>query len=187
MDIAEFKLTSTVNVGVLRDWMNLKDENSKRRIIELIYHRFHERYLVHLGSINSGFLKMAVSCLMIETIQSFKQGVIDSSDCGRRLFKDFFESEKEYFPGFTGISFYADIRCGILHQAETTNAWRILLRGRLLDRHERAINAGLFVKALSKSLDKYISDLNSKNWDDQLWANALIKLEDICNNCNVKP
>ena len=44
------------------------------------------------------------------------------------MFEDFFETEEKYFPEFKDISidFFKSIRCGILHQAETTNAWRIL-------------------------------------------------------------
>ena len=102
------------------------------------------------------------------------------------MFKCFFESEKENFPHFEKMphEFYVHIRCGILHQAETTNAWRILLRGNLLDMDGKAINALRFVESLEKSLDKYIMDLSSKNWDDILWVNALLKLEYICENCN---
>jgi hypothetical protein len=44
-----------------------------------------------------------------------------------RCSKIFFQSEVAFFPGFKDIDFYSVIRCGILHQAETKNAWRVLL------------------------------------------------------------
>lgn len=184
-NVEEFLLTSNVTVGELREWIGLKDEPSKGKIINLIYHRFYERYIKHVKDIRSGFLKMAVASLMIETIESFKQGIDDTTGRSKLMFKCFFESEHVNFPGFEDISdeFYGCIRCGILHQAETTKAWRILLSGNLLDIEQKAINADLFMKALEKSLNNYIADLTSKNWQDTLWTNAILKLEDICDNC----
>ena len=166
--------------------MSKKDEKSKKKIIDFIYHRFHERYIKHVKPTKSGFLKMAISCLMIETFESFKRGKKDTAGKSEKMFKSFFESEKDNFPNFFDLSheFYANIRCGILHQAETTNAWRILTKGDLLDEDNKAINAKFFLEALEKSLDKYITELGSKGWDDRLWTNALLKLKNICNNCN---
>tara|TARA_R110000868_G_scaffold8606_9_gene44331 strand:+ start:2126 stop:2452 length:327 start_codon:yes stop_codon:yes gene_type:complete len=103
-----------------------KDVESKDSLITFIEHRFKKSYLIHLDEIKSGFLKMAISCLMIETLESFKQGLKDTNGKGRKMFKDFFDTEAINFPGFKDISldFYSSIRCGILHQAETTNAWQ---------------------------------------------------------------
>lgn len=184
-NVDDFLLTSKVTVGQLRSWVNLKDEKSKKKIVTLIRHRFHERYINHVKTINSGFLKMAISCLMIETFESFKKGKKNTSGKSEKMFKSFFTSEKENFPGFKDISheFYIHIRCGILHQAETTDAWRILLKGNLLEIGDKAINAKSFVESLEKSLNKYIADLGSKEWEDVLWTNALLKLDDICENC----
>lgn len=186
-NIEEFLLTSNVTVGQLREWMKLKNEPAKKEIIDLIYHRFYERYIKHVKDVKSGFLKMAVSSLMIETLESFKQGIGDTTGKGKTIFKLFFESEKVNFPKFEELSdeFYGSIRCGILHQAETTKGWRVLLKGDLLDINERAINAELFMESLEKSLDNYIADLGSKNMDDPIWIHALFKLEDICKNCSV--
>lgn len=188
-DINEYLLTKTVTVGELKDWIKNKDNLSKDRIIQLIDHRFKNRYIKHLKKIDSGFLKMAVACLTIEALESFKLGKKDTKGEGIDIFKSFFTTEELYFPGFKEISkdFYYNIRCGILHQAETKNAWRIIRSGKLLDNDEKVINASKFVTALNKSLDNYIKKLNEKDFDDILWKSALIKLEDICENCKVKP
>lgn len=188
-DPKDFKLTKSVTVGEVMKWIGLKDNVSKGKLVDLINHRFEERYLKHIHDIESGFLKMGVACLMIETIESFKQGIKDTSGRSEKMFVDFFASEINHFPGFDKISkeFYKRIRCGILHQAETTRAWRILLTGKLLDERERCINAKAFVGALRASLQDYIAELNLKDWNDPIWKNAILKLIDICENCKPDP
>ena len=95
---------------------------------------------------------MAISCLMIETLESFKQGEKDTKRISQKMFVDFFKTEEKHFPDFKDIAidFYKSIRCGILHQAETTNAWRILAINALLDKTNRTVNATKFVKAIRK-------------------------------------
>jgi hypothetical protein len=185
-NINDFELSEKVTVGQARKWMADKDENSKDKLINLLHHRFTNRYVKHLSKTNSGFLKMAISCLMIETLESFKQGQKDTKRKSQKMFEDFFETEEKYFPGFKDISidFFKSIRCGILHQAETTNAWRILRKNALLDKSNRTINATKFVKALEKSLENYIDTLRTMDFNSTIWERALIKIEDVCENCN---
>jgi hypothetical protein len=188
--IDDFLLTEKVTVGQARDWMKKRDQEAKAKLIELLYHRFNNRYIKHLHSIDSGFLKMAISCLTIETLESFRQGKRNTKGrgVGQQMFTDFFTLEESLFPGFKNIApdFYENIRCGILHQAETTNAWRILRTGDLLNKTTKAINSKKFVKALEKSLDNYIDALQTNDFTSTIWKNALFKLEDVCENCNVK-
>lgn len=188
MDISKYKLTNTITVGQLRTWMDRKSDHSKTEIVKLIGHRFENRYLKHVKSIDSGFLIMAVCCFVIETLQSFREGEPDTEGIGKRMFKNFFKGDEEFFPGFHEISkdFYRSIRCGILHQSETTNAWRVLRKGKLIDKTEFSINADLFLKALDKSINKYLGELTHSDFDSKIWENAFIKLTDICDNCNRK-
>lgn len=186
--INDFLLTDKVTVGQTRQWIKNKDENAKEKLIELIYHRFYNRYLKHLKIIDSGFLKMAVSCLMIETLESFRQGKKDTKGIGQKMFKDFFQTESNLFPDFSLIAsdFYSNIRCGILHQAETANAWRILRKDSLLDRKNKTINATKFVSALNKALNNYIEVLKNNDFNSLIWKNAILKLEDVCENCKTR-
>lgn len=187
-DINSFKLTNNVTVEQAKEWMRLKDENSKAELIELIYHRFENRYVKHIKSPNSGFLKMAVGCFVIETLESFKQGIEDTTHKSGDMFRDFFSSEREFFPGFKelGKDFFKSIRCGILHQGETTNGWRILLKGELLNLSERSINASKFIESLEGALSRYIQNLRDSDFDSDIWRNALKKLEDIIINCGIR-
>ncbi|QEH39413.1 hypothetical protein [Chitinophaga sp. XS-30] len=188
-NIEDFLLTGTVTVGQARKWIKVKDEAAKSDLIKLIYHRFSNRYVKHLHHIDSGFLKMAVSCLMIETLESFRQGKKDTKGkgVGQKMFKDFFTTEEKLFPGFKDIApdFYSSIRCGIMHQAETTNAWRVLRKGDLLDKENRTINSTKFVEALDKALGNYVDSLKASDFSAVIWKNAIFKIEDVCKNCKV--
>lgn len=184
-DIKEYKLAGNTTVGQLLSWMEDKTERSKTKIITLIRHRFENRYLIHIKSVDSGFLIMAVSCFVIETLQSFREGKPDTRRIGRKLFGNFFKNNSEYFPGFVDISdqFYNNIRCGILHQSETKNAWRILRNGQLLDTKEFSINAELFLISLEKSVEKYLKQLAHSDFNSDIWEKAFKKLTNICENC----
>ena len=190
-NINDFLLTENVTVGQARQWMRDKDDNAKPNLIKLIHHRFYNRYVKHLSTINSGFLKMAVSCLMIETMESFRQGKKDTKarGVGQKMFQDFFTVEESLFPGFKDIApdFYSSIRCGILHQAETTNGWRILRKDALLNKPNRTINATKFVKTLEKALENYINMLKASDINTTIWNHALFKIEDVCENCKIIP
>ena len=188
-EITDYLLTSNVTVGELQEWISKKDEDSKEKLIQFINHRFTNRYIKHLSKINSGFLRMGVCCLTIETLECFKQGRENTKESGAgiKMFRDFFDSEKSNFPKFDIISdsFYSDIRCGILHQGETTNAWRIRNDGDLLNIEERYINSKMFVKALENSLKNYITTLQEEDYNSDIWEKAIDKLKSICENCKV--
>jgi hypothetical protein len=186
-NLNDYQLTETVTVGQLKTWLSDKDQEAKEKLIEFIDHRFTNRYLKHLNRIDSGFLKMAICCLTIEALESFIQGKENTKKkgAGLKVFKAFFRREKDNFPNFEKITstFYSGVRCGILHQAETTEAWRIRRDGELLDIDDRCINANEFVKALENSLKNYIIRLQEENLDTLLWKNALKKLKTIWKNC----
>lgn len=189
-EISEYKLTRDVTVGQLQTWMDEKTDHSKTEIVKLIKHRFENRYLKHIKCVDSGFLIMAVSCFVIETLQSFREGEPDTNGIGQRMFKNFFNNEQDNFPDFNeeiSVEFYKHIRCGILHQSETTNAWRVLLVGKLLDKTEFSINAELFLESLNKSVTKYSDELTVSDFNSDLWEKAFIKLKDICQSCQRKP
>ena len=79
-----------------------------------------------------------------------------------------------------GDWFYADIRCGILHQAETRNGWKIIRSGPLLDRTNKVINATLFLKKLQVAVRRYSQEIQS---NEGLWKNFCKKIDEICKNC----
>ncbi len=185
----EFKLSTNVTVGEVEEWIAEFDEESKNKLVDFIRSRFEERYILGVcGLSNFGFLKVSVACYMIETLQCFKMGEENSDRQSRCMFKCFFE-EEESFSEFKDISddFYYNVRCGILHQSETTNAWRILCNGPLVDTKAYTINADEFINALKKSLDVYLEKLRNANTkDEEVWKRLIKKLQSIIDNCNRK-
>jgi len=182
----EFKLSKNVTVGAVEEWITKFDEESKTKLIGFIRSRFEERYISGISSLKGfGFLKMSVACYMIETLQCFKMGEEDSEGKSRCMFKCFFE-EEEPFSQLKQHSddFYFNVRCGILHQSETSNAWRILCNGDLVDTKVYTINADKFIKALKESLDNYLKKLDSANSkEDEVWKRLIKKLQSIIKNC----
>src|SRR2546425_3631915 len=96
----------------------------------MIRRRFNERYLdpVFDNPKRHGFAMVAVCCLMVETLESFRNGWKSTSDKGKgeAAFCGFFQTHDE-FKDLRPVAheFYRAVRCGILHQAETTHSWRI--------------------------------------------------------------
>ena len=188
-----------LTVGRLKSLLEGGEAESKKQIVDFIYHRLHERYiepLLHVPcNYKSGFLMMASACLLIETMQAFYSGRNETRDengrgNGEKSFREFFERESNFFPGFADeeVDFYSNIRCGILHQAETKAGFSILRdRGKLLDKAQKSIEANLFLEALERCLKKYVECLRASEDNSDLWKNAVKKLNYICANCIVQP
>jgi hypothetical protein len=121
---------------------------------------------------------------MIESLESFWQGLPNSDGEGKRVFCFFFD-RNDAFADFRGHSqdFYKHVRCGILHQAETTGGWRILRKGDLVDHLERTINAKKFRDALETCLINYCEELKRAEWNEAIWKNLRNKMDAIIKNC----
>jgi hypothetical protein len=168
-------------------------ESGRQIIADAIHRRFTERYLGPITDPPSdqrhGFAMMAVACLMIEALQSFRCGWLDTSKHGegKHAFCSFFDEHSEFAPlrGHAG-DFYKNVRCGILHQAETTNGWRIRRNKVELLTHTPTgliIDAKRFTDALGRALDRYRDDLKAAPWDDDLWDHLKRKMNRVCDNC----
>ncbi len=187
------ELSSAVFVS---DIGKFKEDGDKNSILELVHQRFHERFFTPFteNKAKHGFSMMAVSCLMIEALLSMQNGLNKSTDAkkengntksGVELFNEFF-SRSHYLTEFTdlGSEFYPHIRCGILHQAETTGGWRIRRTGNIVCQESKIINASKFMKALELELDDYLNTLRGKDLTDPLWINLLRKIDFIAENAN---
>lgn len=144
--------------------------------------RFTERYFSPLTielhfpdkkkeiqDLKHGFATMAICCLMIETLQSFRNGWSNSRGKSELAFCQFFDQNSNFIE-FRGQSsnFYKSVRCGILHQGETTKGWRIRRKGFLFNQETKTINATKFHQQLFISLENYSSDLKNSEWDSEI-------------------
>ena len=184
-------LASKFTVG---DYLDAVDARNRDVIVDAIHRRFVERYLQPASDATGpgrGFAMMAIACLMVEALESFRRGWPDTRKRGQgeHAFCSFFDAHDAFAP-LRGHAreFYEGVRCGILHQAETTLGWRIRREGQLLTSVDgvRTVNARRFIQVLQRSLDSYRESLKAAGWEDDIWKNLRKKMERVCANCGAK-
>jgi hypothetical protein len=174
-----------VTVAEVRKLLAKTDDDTRQTLADLVLHRLRNRYITPLEKVpheyRSGFLTMAACCLLIETLQCFKDGKEDTRGVGEATFKQFFSDYTSEFSGIDGGEFYRKIRCGILHQAQTHGSFRIWLEdGAIYDSEKKIINATKFMEALKAIVEEYVDTLRSRDMSVVPWPNALLKIKYIC-------
>ena len=179
-------LSSAITVSKYREMVQLKDV---KRIVAFLKERFEGRYIAPFenNKKKNGFIMMAASCLMIEALESFWQGW-EKTPNSALAFCQFFERNSR-FDQLRGYSqeFYKNVRCGIIHQGETTGAWHVRrdLKS-LFDKSTKTIDATRFLKEVKGALHDYCSELEKEAWDSGVWKNFRNKMKNICNNSEKK-
>lgn len=201
---------------------DLSDINSDSwtKGIEIVRTRFESRYFLPIEQLinssdkvvkyNCGFLIMSIDSLLIETLNQFYLGLYNSDEKysnknkdktytdkeNKFAFRDFFK-HSSFFPDFKAdekviFTFYREIRCGLLHQAESKTNSLINIRGSkmvtLIDNSNPEqgliINRKLFHNALVDEFNKYLKDLEdptSKNiFGENLREKCNRKMQDLC-------
>lgn len=116
-----------------------------------------------------GFTILAIDCLLIETLQAFIDGETNTRNKEKGMFVNFLTKRPSFSKHFKekelACRFYKDVRCGILHQAETRSGWLIWSVGLLLDPKdtEIRINRTKFHEALKDEFESYLTELKDTN------------------------
>lgn len=133
-----------------------------------------------------GFTILGIDCLLIETIQSFYEGITDSTGRSRQLFTAFLMQRsrfKTYFPTqIQADEFYKNFRCGILHQAQTFGNTLVRIIGpEMISRRNgtTTVNRKLFHESVRIEKDNYITALQRKD-NFLLLDNFKTKMDYIC-------
>jgi len=109
------------------DYRNLtfSPEDEWQKAIDIFKDRIRGRFLKPISCIEgytyAGFAVLALDCLLIETLQQFREGVSSTPSRQSGTFFIRFLTETSFGSYFTkeiSEMFYQQIRCGILHQAE---------------------------------------------------------------------
>lgn len=128
----------------------------------------------------NGFIQMASCSLLIETIGGFLNGVNETRyKDAERTFNKVFEyakSKDNKLSYFLNTKFYDKIRCGLLHQGQTKDKFIITRKGDNIF-NENTINAYLFHKELKKLLNEYKLELQSSDWNSEIWIKCRTKIE----------
>ncbi|MDN5088684.1 hypothetical protein [Aliarcobacter butzleri] len=180
----------------VKDYKDLVAKKDKDKLAKFVYNRLYSRYIkpfeydegTYINKYKNSFSMMASFCLLIETLQCFKEGLKNTDGKSKETFKNFFK-DNDIFTEFKdkGEVIYKNIRCGILHQGETTGGW--ILRRNLKENEDetssfknKIINADEFMENMKQSLEKYRDKLEDENWGDKLWKNFCTKMEQIIEN-----
>ena len=165
-----------------------KNDEDKKTISNAIKRRLIQRY-IKPGEVienKNGFNIMANCCLLIESYESFYRGWPTTPNGADAFCKFFNRSDlfKEFTANDTPSLFYKHIRCGILHQGETTGGWRIRRdQSKKLDLTNKIIDANHFRNDLKREIETYFDDLSSKDWSDNEWEMLSKKMKSIIKNC----
>jgi hypothetical protein len=195
-------------VAVVR-YREMEQAQKVRGLAKFVHDRLFERYITPLLSVpkkkKNGFLIMAACCLLIETLESFYNGWEDNhigmprkdvaASCrptksmisrSEVAFCYFFQRETAFAPFRPhATAFYKHIRCGILHQGETTGGWLITRRADrpLFSEPGPTINANEFFAAMRASVRTYCKTLIESSWNDDIWINFRKKMAAVVKNC----
>lgn len=161
----------------VRDWQarSFSTEEDWHTAIDIFADRIYGRFIKPIDVIKgyeyAGFAVIALDCLLIETLQQFKEGLSKSQKSGGAFVRFLTESSfKSYFDGKKATLFYKQFRCGILHQAETKESSIIRIDSPLVnysdDKKGLVINRCLFHKQLVTELENYISQLQDPSNKD---------------------
>ena len=196
IELARFfdKDSSKIQTVTIADYESMVKSKDKDGLASFVYNRLASRYLLphryegteYAEQYKNGFSMMASYCLLIETIQSFKNGWGTTDGNVGNAFRQFFLDS----PHFTELEtlaneFYKNVRCGILHQGETTNGWRITRIGgrKLYTASTKTLDAIRFSERLEKELATYTNKLRKSEWDSSEWDNFRVKMRAIIRNC----
>lgn len=174
------------------DWkaLNLTKSSDWQKAVRILQDRLNARFFDAVEVIDrqdfSGFAVLALDCLLIETLQQFKEGVDQTARRkGEEYFINFLTTGpfSAYFTTASASKFYEHFRCGILHQAEikeTSKVWRV---GPLVaptpDGKGLIINRKLFHSVLRKAFAAYLRNLRNRG-DAALCQNFVHKMGYIC-------
>jgi hypothetical protein len=168
--------------------LTLEAKRNRDAIADFFVERFTERYITPIEatcpSAKHGFTTMAVSCLLIETLESFWRGWPTTDRQSQLAFCQFFARSPRFHALLGHVpEFYKHVRCGILHQAETTGGWTVMRRGQLFSASTLTLNATRFHRQLQKEISDYATLLRNEPWDSKRWRMFRRKMAAICANC----
>lgn len=179
-----------VTVADCNAWLE-EGDTGRSKLAAFIRQRMRERYVHPIEMLGpdekNGFSIMALSCLLIESLQTFREGWPNSEGKSAQAFCYFLDREPA-FSAFRGHmrGFYEHVRCGILHQGETTGGWTITRKtgAPLFDANSLRINATEFHSLLAKVIDDYADELRTMPLTSDVWLRFKKKLKATIKNCD---
>jgi hypothetical protein len=174
------------------DWLELSvaDSGDWDKAVEIVRNRLIGRYLrfadENLKDPHSGFVVLALDCLLAETIEQFRAGATTGKGKSKKYITEFLANPpfQPYFDKEASLHFYEDIRCGLLHQAEAKGMWLVRRgSGTMLqktgDGRGYIIDVKRFHRAVHEALEGYFQQLVDPA-EDKLRIHLWKKMDHIC-------
>lgn len=178
----------------VEDWkaLTFSTEEEWQKAIDIFEDRIRGRFLEPISRMEeyvyAGFAILALDCLLIETLQQFREGKPQTPRGKSQEYFVRFLTETSFSEWFTkekAKMFYEQIRCGILHQAEVGGNSRVLIRESISlanlteDSRGLVINRKLFHQQLLKEFETYTSKLRDSS-GQELRAKFKRKMDYTC-------
>jgi len=151
-------------------------------IVEYFHDRLETRYLLPIRAIQScgrqvgeGFSMMTIQCALLEFLESTVQGKSYRFDApagsnreyssSSAMFKSFLTRREPFRNLFTesvAEDFYRNVRCGLLHEAQTKRGWTIAAHCRaqaIIDADSKIVYRDNFFNALQLFITRYEQEL----------------------------
>lgn len=159
------------------------------KAIEIFEDRFRERYfspinlLIHNPELN-GFAIMALNCLLVDTFYQFEEG-LEQTNNNRECYVNFLKSHLSSIVASENMAkrFYKDIRCGILHSAQTNNGSMLAFEnGRAIEYINGHTSIKVNVKVFSYEMINYFQSYiyRLKSADKKTRENFIRKMHYVC-------
>ena len=179
------------DISVAR-YYQLRDADSPNRteLAKMVRRRFESRFIEPVSDavsdgwhVRGGFAALALCCLAIQALQSFRSGKAASNTAG--AIERFIKDNKEFW-SLRGHehAFYINIRNALHHQAQTAGGWRINLSGPVFNPVSLSIGAQKFVNGFLAALGRYCTELEQTTNESRLWKNFLTKMNAIIDACD---
>jgi hypothetical protein len=155
-------------------WKALRftSEADWEKAIAIFQDRLETRYLEHIRRLlrhrTSGFAVLALDCVVIETMEQFRQGTQKTPyKQGEKYFVSFLKgtSFSDHVTKEQARLFYTNIRCGLLHQAEAEGSLvkrssKLPLIAFTQDHKGVIVNAKAFHAQLEQTIHEYADRLS---------------------------
>jgi hypothetical protein len=111
-----------------------------------------------------GFAVLALDCMLLETLASFRDGLEDTIGRSKEIFCGFLRGRPEFsgvFDEGLASSFYYQFRCGVLHQTEVAGRGKIWSIGPIVQVVDGSIivNRNALHDALTQAFHNYLNEL----------------------------
>jgi len=169
------------------DWqraIDIFETRIRRRFIEPVDVLIAHEIGLERGAF--GFAILAIDCLLIESLQGFREGVTDHTGKSGALIRKFLAERAEFKALFSSEQiagdFYKHYRCALLHSGQTDGDFRVRRSGQMIQFVEGKgvdLNRTAFHEAVKRELDRYLDELRAGS-DTNLRNSFRMKMDAVC-------